>query len=684
MAEKTRREFLTHSTLGTAAMHRLSRSSMRSQASASPRGLVASWRFDGSALDTVTGREDDLSGHFEYVDGLDGQALKFDGFTTRLTRLASNAPAIGEAFTIEAWIALAAYPWNWCTLVGQRDGALAGFDFQIGPEGELRLGMSMDDVFFRAEWRECRSEPAVQLRVWSHVAAVYDASGLRLYANGVEVSRLELKGRLAPATEAELRLGMNSEQVPASHPHRSYSNLPTWFALDGLVDEVAMHDTALTADEIRAHFDSRQPTAAPVLAERGLPAVPKEPARFGATYGRLAYHKEWDDLWPVGEYPDVVVRFDDSPVRVVFWRGTSYSPAWITEREVWLTDQSVEGWNDSGTFEHMNDPRCKHSHVRIVESHDARVVVHWRYAPVNTAGEFWRPDPVTGWGCWVDEIHTFYPDGVACRNITWKRGSLASPRQFQETLPLCGPGQRAEDVIELDALTLGNLRGESATYRWPGDAASRRNQRPDDATIEIVHLKSDAQPFYVFPTGTRIQVLGGTPRRGIYSAFPHVNHWPVAMIPSDGRTCLVPDRASSFSPCIATPPVTEDDDSERSSTSWLWGTCDGKVGSVVELARYRSRPAPVDGAQFDPGEHVYRITTAGTELRINASPDTPAVRPAFIATGWKSGAPRVVVDGRELRRDVDYRAGVRRTLEGDDLVLWLDAVLDRPTTLRLD
>jgi hypothetical protein len=672
MADKTRREFLKQSALGSGALHGLSRSAHGAQASTPPRGVVAWWRFGDSA-------QEELSGNYEHVEGIDGKALKLDGFTTRLTRKAVDAPRLDRSLTIEAWIALAAYPWNWCSLVSHRDGRLAGYDFAIGPEGEIGLSMSMDDVFYRAEWRVCRSQSAVPLRAWCHVAAVYDASGLPLYADGEEAGRLDTEGRLVFADNADLLIGMNRAKKPASHPHRAYSNLPTWIAIDGALDEVKIHDVALSADEIRDSWEARRTVAPPALSERRLPSPRGKPSRFGAAYCKLEYHKEWDDLWPTGDQPDIVVSFDDSPVRAVFWRGTSYSPAWVTENEIWMTDQSVEGWNEKGTFEHMNDPRCLYSHVRVLENHDARVVVHWRYAPVNTRGEFWRFDDSVGWGCWIDEYHTFYPNGTAIRNITWNTGSLATPRQFQETLPLCHPGQRAEDVIELDAVTLGNLRGESATYRWPGDAESRQNQKPNDANIEIVHLKSSAQPFYVFEPGTRIRVLGGTPRRGIYSVFPHVNHWPVAMIPSDGRTCVVPDRASSFSPAIASPPVHED--GRRSRTNWLWGICEGTVESVLAIARSWTNPPAIEGATFERSEHAYQLRS--TSARIEASPDSPLVDPAFVVKQWGSSAPRLALDGKDLRAGDDYRFGYRRTLEGDDLIVWLNVELSRPALLHL-
>ena len=76
-------------------------------------------------------------------------------------------------------------------------------------------------------------------------------------------------------------------------------------------------------------------------------------------------------LPPVADHPDVVVQFDDSPVRVVFWRGLRYSPAWVTENGLWLADQSGESGNEEGCIEHMLDPHCRFSHVRIIESSPA-------------------------------------------------------------------------------------------------------------------------------------------------------------------------------------------------------------------------------------------------------------------------------------------------------------------------
>ena len=678
--KRTRREFIRESTVG-GTLSGVTRRRKYRQNQSSPVGVVAHWNFDDNVRDSVGEQEDELLGNHEYLEGLKGKALKLDGFTTRITRKAGFAPSLDKAFSIEGWIALAAYPWNWCSLVSHKHKEQAGYDFAIGPQGEISLSMSMDDVFYRSEWRTCKSESRISLRTWTHVVAVYDPTGLRLYLNGDESGRMDVRGRLVFAEDVELRIGMNDEKKEASHPHRSYSNLPTWFSLDGLLDELKIHDVALTEDQIRKVVASSDYSRQPSLPERRLPGGGSRSQRFGAYYCELSYHKEWDDLWPTGSHPDIVVHFDDSSIRVVFWRGTSYSPAWVTENDLWMTDQSVEGWSERGTFEHMNDPRCLYSHVRILESHEARVVIHWRYAPVNTRGEFWSFDEISGWGCWVDEYHTFYPNGIGVRNVTWQTGSLQKPRQFQETLPLCHPGQRAEDVLELDAVTLANLKGDSYTYSWPGDAESRRTVRPDEPNIEIVHMKSRTQPFYVFEPGTQIQVLGGTPRRGIYSVFPHVNHWPVAMIPSDGRTSMVPDRVSSLSPCISRPITHEE--SERGSASWLWGMCDGTVADVLRVARYWS-VSPKATVTFDRQQHAYVLSaqTAPVEANIDASSESPLEYPAFVVEQWGGASPQVRVNGEILNRE-EYRTGFRQNLKGNDLIVWVNRTFEKPVRVEV-
>ena len=308
------------------------------------------------------------------------------------------------------------------TLVADADQA--GWYFGIGPRGELALMYAVD-----GKWHQCVSDDFVlPLHRWVHAAATYDSkAGAALYIGGKQVKTLAGTGPITPA-DVDLMIGMNRELRKQSDPVRPFATLPCWFALDGIIDDLAVYDVVAKNAIVNA---SRIRPRDPNFEPRVMPSGPDTDAPFGAYYHRLRYYKQWDRLWRVGDDPDVVVRFDDSPTKVVFWRGTRYGPAWVTENGLWMGDQSIENFNGTeGCIEHMLDPHCRFSHVRIIESTPARAVVHWRYCPVAANGRHSQVDPKTGWADWVDEYYYFYPDQVGMRHVVLRtRGRFLWPEE---------------------------------------------------------------------------------------------------------------------------------------------------------------------------------------------------------------------------------------------------------------
>ena len=47
-----------------------------------------------------------------------------------------------------------------------------------------------------------------------------------------------------------------------------------------------------------------------------------------------------------------------------------------------------------------------------------------------------------------------------------------------------GPGQRPEDNIQPDALTIGNMKGETATYSWENGAPKKNMEKPANPNIQ--------------------------------------------------------------------------------------------------------------------------------------------------------------------------------------------------------
>ena len=376
---------------------------------------VAKWSFeeiaDGKVTDDVSGTRDAVEGYRSIVPGVSGRALKLDGYTTRIVRKREAAPAITGGLTVDGWVALAAYPWNAAPVVVHTDAHRAGYFFGIGARGGLVLRLLVD-----GRWRTAESpDYVVPLRRWMHVAATYDrSSGATLYVDGQSVGQLPIEGATHPggrgltgnvqsARNADLLIGMDEQPRQPIDWHRDIGTQPAWYSLDGLLDEVRIFNVPLTAADIARAASAHGRPAEPALAPRVMPAGPPGPGRFGAYYTRLDYYDTWESLWQVGPHPDILIRFDRSPARLVFWRGTQYGPAWVTENNLWMADQSVEGYDRDLTWEHMNDKQNRYSHVRIVEQSDARVVVHWRYAPVNVRNELWNIDEKTRNGTWIDE-----------------------------------------------------------------------------------------------------------------------------------------------------------------------------------------------------------------------------------------------------------------------------------------
>ncbi len=662
------------------------------------RGVAAWWDFeqidDSTVLDKASSKKDPITGTVTPVPGIRGSAIRCDGLTTSIIRTARDVPKLGGAFTVEAWIALAAYPWNWCPILGQYEGQKRGYSFTVGPRGDAALELAAGGT-----WHACRTESfVVPLRKWVHLAGIFDGKRLALFVNGEPAGDAAVEGAPSYAWDRDLRIGSGYEKRKPSHIHREHGTLPGWYSLDGIVDEIKIHSQALAADAVRASFSAQKELDEPALPPRVMPSGPKGPGRFGAYYTNLRYYPEWDALWRVGPDPDVLVRFDESAARLVFWRGSRYSAAWVSENGLWMADQSVEAWgvgaNDTeGCFEHMQDRRCRYSHVRVIENNAARVVVHWRYAPVSSHNHLWRVDEKTGRACWVDEYYYVYPDTMAVRHVSWSTGTLGRPRQFQESLPFTQPGQLVGDVIHEDFALVANCDGESQVLSFVEDPKASKKKFPSNLTIQRYNFKAENKPFIIFEPGNRMHYVADRRRGSRGLRVPGAcNHWPVGQALCDGRTAQAADRPTHFLGFpISSPPVHENDG--RSWWNGLYGMTRLPVDDLIVLARSWSQaPAlSVNGTNFvsygyDRRQRAYRLscTTPDTlDCTIAASERSPIYHPALVIEKWGESGASLVVDGKAISRRSEYRVGHRHHVEGSTLIVWVKLRSTKPIRLQL-
>jgi hypothetical protein len=351
----------------------------------------------------------------------------------------------------------------------------------------------------------------------------------------------------------------------------------------------------------------------------------------------------------------------------------------------------------------MSDKQSRYSHVNILESSDARVVVHWRYALAEAEHYIGaHADPLTGWFDWADEYWTVYPDGVAVRKQVLRptdqtipgvrdAQTVGSARAFewQETIVINGAGQRPEDNINLDALSIANMKGETATYTWSHKAPGSYElphgpqsvDKPDDPNIQIVNLGSSLKPFQIVsPIHSRFDIYAGEKS---YFTFGCWNHWPVSQIVSSTRHCVAPDRAShsSLSHIYWEAYSTTD----HSVTKLLMdGLTTKSAAELVPLAKSWLSPPKVEvkgeafqSEGYDPTQRAFVVTrmnagrSEAVELTLQASESSPVLNPAIVVKNWGDEAVQLKINGRAVSWDKDFRRGYVQRLDGTDLVVWI-------------
>ena len=643
------------------------------------------WNFENiknrNTIEVATNIADTIEGNFEAATGVIGKGLRLDGFTTRIIRNGKDISKPGAAFTIEAWVSLGEYPLNWCPVITTESDEIKGYRLLIGPYGQVSFETAIGE-----QWISCTSaNETVPLRKWIHIGGVYTANKeMALYVNGELVTAIPIKGSLTDPSKTSCILGMVTVPGRPSNTIRTWGTVEAYYGLDGIVDEIKVFDAALTAEQIKDNFLKVKPVV-PDIQARSLPVIEKNPGHFGAFYTKLKYYAGWDNLWPVDQDPDIVVCFDKNPVKLIFWRGARYGPAWVSENENWMADQSLETWGNGkndieGCFEHMQDRHCRFSHVRIIENTDARAVVHWRYALVSSHDHTWMPDPKTGWECWVDEYYYIYPDGSAIRKVSWNKGTTGGAIQYQESLPFTQPGQRSEDVVENNYVNV-------ADYNYKTIAVSvEKGSKPADwtgkYTIQQFNFKSQNKPFICYEPGNEMGV------RWIDGGY---NHFPVNQARSDGRWAKTTDRPTHFMSSPCSDPVIHEN-GNRMYWIGLYGMNGMNMHDLISFGRSWSYAPELTitsngyiSKGYDKAQRCYHLensnSKAGTiEFTLKGSKDSPVINPAIMVKNWNSNGAKILVNGKDTKNS---KVGINHQLDGDDLVVYVSLKAEVPVRITM-
>ncbi len=198
-------------------------------------GLVAAYSFNESSTTSVTdnsgnGRTGTISGATRSASGRNGGALSFDGSNDLVTVPDANALDLSTGMTLEAWVKPSALGTMWRTvLIKERPSGL-----QYALYAGTDTSRPSANVFTNDEY-EARGTAGLTLNAWSHLAATYDGSIVRLYVNGTQVATRTAGGGAMGASTGALKIGGNAIWGE-------------WFS--GLIDDVRVYNRALTAPEI--------------------------------------------------------------------------------------------------------------------------------------------------------------------------------------------------------------------------------------------------------------------------------------------------------------------------------------------------------------------------------------------------------------------------------------------------
>jgi hypothetical protein len=629
------------------------------------------------------------TGYVTFQNGIKGRAVNLDGYTSFIEVPNRSVKNLNQDFTMEAWIALQEYPWNWSGIFDNyRDKT--GVFFGVNAFG--KVGLFLGDG---KNTTECVSDITIPHLMWTHVAATVDSNnGITLYVNGEKAGFLEYKGNFKIDGESDFWIGRSHvDTYPENTEREVCMQYQSRMILDGMLDELNIYDVVLNEDQIRGSFNALKPSQIKALEWRKLPKGPDDlPNRFGAYYTRLNYDDEWERPWRVSEHPDILITFRDSPVRLIFWRGFNYGITWITENDIYTGNQSMEYYTEaSGCNEHMADKQCRYSHVRIIEKNDARVVVHWRYALTSVEYGFPEFDEATNWGDWGDEYITIYPDGVAVRKQilhshrftqTWNdeySDGQYNHYQFNEMFVFSQPGQSPHQNIDTGGITLATLDGSNYTYRI--DQENPPNLK--NALLKVINTKSDNKSFAIFQPGSVVQSW-------VEDDYFTWNHWPVAQLPSDGRFSTANDRPAHTALSNAAPVWISD--GNRHTAVSLYGMNYMGLDELVSLGKSWNYPCEasspsegLDNKGYDPYERAYVFEHIGnkpfgdTEISFAASKENPFVNNALIL----KNVDEVNYDINTSNRDIQFKFGYKDTMSGRDLVIWLDHITVEPFSISI-
>jgi hypothetical protein len=215
------------------------------------------WRLTEVAGSTAADSSGNhLNGEYDgnvayYLPGPPGKGLSSDGSSSRAAHFASgrlhaNVPSVGDKYSAEFWFwnglpndarAVTAYLLSRAADdKNEASGESLGIGGSAGTTGKLFF-LSGDKLPSQSV-----ALTTIEPRTWNHVAVVREGTQVRVYLNG----------KVEPEIAGDMSAGSSAASTDwhfAGRPDDSFS-------LEGKMSEAALYDRALTAKEVKRHYDA--------------------------------------------------------------------------------------------------------------------------------------------------------------------------------------------------------------------------------------------------------------------------------------------------------------------------------------------------------------------------------------------------------------------------------------------
>jgi hypothetical protein len=214
---------------------------------AAPSGLVSWWRAEGNANDFIGDNSGVLLNGATFAPGKVGQAFSFDGVASYVRIPDSPSLHFTNALTIEAWFyPTSAGAYNIVSKWNLLDPLQTSYTTVLVPDGRLSFAVCASGNQSITPVVSTTGTNSVPTNQWSHFAATYDGSALRMYVNGICEDQVAYNQGIFPGTDP-LAIGAAG----------AYAGGQVLGAFAGRIDEVSLYSRALSASEIQAIYNAR-------------------------------------------------------------------------------------------------------------------------------------------------------------------------------------------------------------------------------------------------------------------------------------------------------------------------------------------------------------------------------------------------------------------------------------------